>query len=177
VSDTTPQDLMEESLSRPPLRERGWFTWTVRSLVGAVVVGLAALSVYLWMVIGEWSAQNETLRAEALTLGEMLAAERVEAEQQAEELTLVGDQLQNATDRISDLANEEANAVDDRKVIENLASNYRDCAESRQELIDVLTNSNLYFPGKSNSQVEREITEYCEEVEDTHNDYLKDRGN
>ncbi len=156
--------------------ERRWVKVAVRTLLGASLVGLAALSAYLWMVNGQWIEQNDQLRAEALELGETLATERAEAELQAEQLALIGSQLDSATARISDLANEEANAIDDRKLLESLVENYRFCSDQRQTIIDVLTDSRLYFPGSSAAQVERTTTAACNEVNANFEAYQAERA-
>lgn len=173
---STPALLLDTDDAAPAGGQRRWVKWTVRSLVAASIAGLAALSAYLWVVNGDWVSQNEQLRAEALELGETLANERAEAALQAEELALVGTQLENATTRISDLANEEANAIDDRNILENLVENYQFCSDQRQSIIDVLTNSSLYFPGSSAAQVERETTRACDEVNANFKTYLDDRA-
>jgi hypothetical protein len=138
-------------------------------------LALAVLAGYLWFVNSQWVSQNEALRADAVQLGEQLATERALSQEQAESLDLVDSQLTNATSRISDLANEEANALDDRNVLENLLDAYQSCADERQSHIDVLT-SNLVYVGKTSAQVERELIEFCDDVEDGYDEYKKTKA-
>ena len=49
-----------------------------------------------------------------------------------------------------------------------------ECADLRQDHIDVLTDSQLIWTGKTNSQVEREITTFCNELKSSYDKYLKD---
>ncbi len=73
-------------------------------------------------------------------------------------------ELDNATSRITDLANEEAQAKDRESVLIDYVDAMISCTDSRQELINVLTDSRYFFPGRSNSQVEKEVTTYCDGV-------------
>jgi uncharacterized protein with PhoU and TrkA domain len=83
-------------------------------------------------------------------------------------------ELDNATTRISDLANEEAHANDRESVLIDYVDAMISCADSRQRLIDVLTDSRYYFPGKTNSQVESEATKFCNGVSSDFKDFKKE---
>jgi len=139
-----------------------------------IIVALAGLSGYLWWTNAQWVDQNDTLRADAATLGDQLAAARVLTVQQAEDLDIATSELESVTDRVSDLANEEANAIDDRAILEDITNAMIACADQRQEIIRAY-RLNRVFEGKSRLQVENETTAACEDVKDAFEEYLDRR--
>lgn len=149
----------------PPRRKHRvlrWFGWS-SAVLGALA--LVALSAYLVVVSGQWSGQVDELALISKDLGQRVAdaeAAQADAEVRMEAAQL---ELDNAMSRITDLANEEAQAKDRESVLIDYVDAMISCADSRQNLIDVLTTPNLSFEsGKSKAQVEREITTYCDGV-------------
>lgn len=138
-----------------------WFGWT---LAGCAVLALIGLAAYLVDVTRKWENRVDELTLISTDLGQQVAdAQAAQAEAEAR-MQAAQVELANATTRISDLANEEAHANDRESVLIDYVDAMISCADSRQELIDVLTDSRYYFPGKTNSQVEREATAYCDGV-------------
>ena len=141
-------------------------TWIVRILVTLLILGLTAAGVYLTLTTLEWQQ-----RADELTeISEDLAVQVAEAEAQAATDRAVRDealaQLEALKAATSDLANSEANAVDNQQALIDYLDAMTQCSQQRQEIIKVLTDSNLIFEGgKSAAQVERETTAACNELE------------
>lgn len=138
-----------------------WFGW---SSAGLGVLALFGLAVYLIDVTSKWEDRVGELTVISADLGQQAANARVAQAEAEVRMEAAQAELTNATTRISDLANEEAHANDRESVLIDYAEAMISCADSRQELIDVLTDSRLYFPGKTNYQVEREVTAYCDGV-------------
>lgn len=149
----------------PPARRRHrvlrWVGW---SSAGLGVLALIGLSAYLVDVSRQWSDRVDELTVISTDLGQRVAtAESSEADAEAR-MVAAQVELKNATSRISDLANEEAHANDRESVLIDYVDAMISCADSRQKLIDVLTDPHYYFPGKTNFQMEKETTTYCDGV-------------
>lgn len=153
-----------------PARRRRWPI----AVAIVLIVALAGLSGYLWWVNTQWVEQNSTLRAEALSIGEQLAAEQALTAQQAAELENAASELESVTARVSDLANEEANAIDDRAILEEIADALVGCADQRQEIIRAY-RFGLVFDGATRIQVENETTEACEATKDALDEHYERR--
>lgn len=153
----------------PPRRRR----WPM-AVALLLIVALTGLSGYLWWVNTQWVEQNSTLRDEASSIGELLAAEQALAAQQAAELDNAASELESVTSRVSDLANEEANAIDDRAILEDIADALVNCADNRQQIIEVYRTGRT-FVGISRQGRENEVTEACEATIDALDDHHERR--
>ncbi|MFW7415809.1 hypothetical protein [Demequina sp. SO4-18] len=151
------------------VRALGW------TLAATGVAALAGLSGYLWITHDQWVDQNEQLRAEALTLGEELATARAEAGANASALAETQAQLAEATETISTLADGDANASDGLRVATRIIEQTQACADDRDELIGYLKNASQYT-ASSLRQAEDDINEFCDNVEQSWNDYLEDNA-
>lgn len=157
----------------PRRRRLRWLWWTAGSLAVTALLGLCA---YLVVVSNQWSERVDELTVISEDLGTQVSdqtAARLAAESQAASLQ---SQLDTATARITELANEEAKATDHEALWINMVDSVFSCADNRQELIDVLTNSRLYFPGKTNAQVEAELVEYCDGIKSEYTDFKAEIG-
>ncbi|MCB2412592.1 hypothetical protein LGT39_06980 [Demequina sp. TTPB684] len=148
----------------PPRRKRRLLRWLGWSTAGLGVLALVGLSAYLVVVSQQWSDRVDELTAISEDLGQSVADARAAQADAEARMDTARVELENATARISDLANEEAQAKDRESVLIGYVDAALSCADSRQEVIDVLTDPGLIFQGKSNAQVEREVTAYCNEV-------------
>ncbi len=172
VEQTVAVESAPEDAVAPPrrkhrvLRRLGW------SSAALGVLALVGLSAYLVVVSGQWSDRVDELTLISEDLGQRVAD--AESAQADAELRMEAAQveLDNATSRISDLANEEAQANDRESVFIDYVDAMISCADSRQNLIDALTTPNSYFEnGKSKAQVEREVTAYCDGVSSDFSDF------
>lgn len=149
-------------VAAPPRKHSLKWLWI--TLTSLVVAGLIALSVYMIVITNGWRDYAAELEVAVEDLRATAAEDRATTEATQSRLDTVQLQLDNANARITELANEEANATDTRAILRNHMEAMISCADERQELIRALKNSNLYYPGKTKQQVENEITEYCEDV-------------
>jgi len=165
ATDTAPPSPPEADAapSTPKHRRRRlrWLWWTAGSVFVASLAGLCA---YLAVVAHQWSSRVDELTAISQDLGTQVADQTAARQAADANTSTLQSQLDTSKARITDLANQEANAVDHEGVWINLVDSMISCADSRQELIDVLTDSRLYFPGKTNAQYENEVTAYCDGV-------------
>lgn len=147
-------------VAAPKHRRTRWW-WIAGTLA---LVSLAGLCAYLIVVADQWRSRVDDLTEISTSLGQQVADETAARENAEDAASTLQSQLDTATARITDLANEEANATDHEGAWMNLVDAMVDCADGRQDLIDVLTDSRLYFPDKTNAQYERELTTYCDGV-------------
>ena len=159
--------------STPEHRRLSRWWWAAGSLTFAALAGLSA---YLIVVSHQWSNRVDDLTAVSESLGEQVADQTMARQSAEADASTLQSQLDTATARITDLANEEANATDHESVWINLVDAMANCADGRQDLIDVLTNSRLYFPNKTNAQYEDEITAYCDGVKSDYADFKTEIG-
>ncbi len=163
--------------SPAPARKRtGAGAWALRIVVALAVVGMVGLSGYLIWVSTQWQQQVDQLTDINTELGQRVADEQaaaLAARTQADEATAQLDELKT---RVTDLANEEANATDNQSVLINYLDAMVECASGRQELINVLTDSRLYYPDSSPAQVERELVTYCDGIVGQYNDLKQELG-
>ena len=142
----------------PKHRRLRWLWWTTGSIAVASLAGLCA---YLAVVAQQWSDRVDDLTTISQDLGTRVSDETAARQSAEANAATLQSQLDTATARITVLADEEANANDHESVWINLVDSLIDCSNGRQDLIEVLTNPRLYFPGKTNAQVENELTTYC----------------
>lgn len=159
TNDTPPTN--EPAQLRRKHRVLRWIGWSSATLGVLALIGLSA---YLVDVSRQWSDRVDELTVISTDLGQRVAdAESAQADAEAR-MAAARTELDNATSRISDLANEEAHANDRESVLIDYVDAMISCADSRQKLIDVLTDSRYYFPGKTNFQMEKETTTFCDGV-------------
>lgn len=158
--------------SPKPKRLR-WLWWTAGSLAVASLAGLCA---YLAVVANQWSDRVDDLTAISQDLGIQVSDQTAARKTAEAESAMLQSQVDTATARITDLANEEAKANDNQTVWVDLAGALIDCANGRQDLIDVLTNSRLYYKGKTNAQVENDLTTYCTSLTAEYTDITAEIG-
>lgn len=160
-----------------PVRKRaGVGTWILRIVVVLALLAMAGVSGYLIWVSNEWHQQVDQLTEINTELGQKVADEQsaaLTAQANADEAMAQLDELKS---RVTDLANEEANATDNQSVLVNYLDAMVECADGRQELIDVLTDSSLYYPGTTNAAVERELRTYCDGVKEQYNALKQELG-
>jgi hypothetical protein len=161
--DTAPQapGNPDAAPNTPKRRRLRWLWWTAGSVFVASLAGLCA---YLVVVAHQWSGRVDELTAISQGLGTQVADQTAARQTADAKASTLQSQLDTSKARITDLANQEANAVDHEGVWINLVDSMISCADERQNLIDALTTPNSYFVGKSKAQVETEITTYCDEV-------------
>lgn len=168
-----------EEAPAPRKARAGWRKWTLRSVVAVVIVGLLGTSAYLTVVSRQWSDRVDELTAISEDLGSQVATERAAKEQAQSQATEVQSQLDTLKGRVSELANEEANAQDHQDALTNYLDAMISCADQRGEVLDHFygyTWTNSDGRSLSSRQYAAELTTYCEEIKQNYADYKADAG-
>jgi len=157
--------------SPKPKRLR-WLWWTAGSLAVASLAGLCA---YLAVVANQWSDRVDDLTAISQDLGTQVSDQTAARKTAEAESATLQSQVNTATARITDLANEEAKANDNQTVWINLVDSMISCADQRQVVIGAYVNS-MHFQGISNAGYAAEITTYCDSVKAQYTDLKVEIG-
>ncbi len=156
-----------------PPRVTGRTPWIVTiTLLGIALLAVTALAAYLWLVNSQWTGQNTTLRTEATALGTELAASQAEVADLEEQVVTLGGQLDTTSDRLSDLANEEAHAGDDVEYLSDLLDAYASCVANYDEILtDALRNGYTYSNSNASS-VQNDVADYCDSLADAYAEFV-----
>ncbi|WP_291380198.1 hypothetical protein [Demequina sp.] len=150
--------------SVPPRRKRRllrWFGWSFASLGVLALIGLSA---YLVVVSNQWSDRVDELTVISEDLGQSVADARAAQADAEARMDIARVELENATTRITDLANEEAQAKDRESVLIDYVDAMISCADGRAVVIKVLTTRYVFDDGRSASAHARELDAYCDDV-------------
>ncbi len=108
----TPVPERTAALNRIPLSERR--RWQVVAAALALLgLILGGFTIYLWVVSDRWAARADSLEGQAYDLGERLATEQAYVVDQTEQIDILTQQLSTAQQRITELADQSAQAGDD----------------------------------------------------------------
>ncbi|WNM26197.1 hypothetical protein RN607_08285 [Demequina capsici] len=147
--------------------------------ITALALALAsaiALAAYLWLVNSQWTDQNDTLRADAASLGTSLAQAQAQAEDLQTQVQTLQSQLDTATTRLSDVANAEAHAGDDVQYLTDLLDAYASCASSYDDVLtDALKNGYTYDNSNARS-VQADVADYCDSLATAYQQYTAAAG-
>ncbi|WP_062134556.1 hypothetical protein [Demequina aestuarii] len=150
---------------RRAVRAIGW------TAAAAGVAALTGLSGYLWITHSQWQDQNDELRAEALELGDQLATATAELEATVTELSTTQSHLVVAKEKVSTLADQDANATDDLTYAEDMVEQFRICADERAELVGYLKQASRYT-ASSLRDAERSIDDFCDDIDSAWTEHL-----
>ena len=89
--------------------------------VGTASAATAALAAYLWRTTDEWMAESDRLGNTAIELAAARDAIAGELDQAERDLAATEEQLRQAQDRITALADEKAQTADEREVARQVA--------------------------------------------------------
>ncbi|MDN4473698.1 hypothetical protein [Demequina zhanjiangensis] len=160
-----------------PRRTRGRAPWIIAvSLLGVALLATTTLASYLWLVSSQWTSQNDELRAEATELGSELGLAQSQVATLEEQVTTLDGQLDATTERLSDLANEEAHAGDDVEYLSDLIEAYESCIANYDEtLSDALRNGYTYSNSNARS-VQNDVADYCDSLSEAFDEFVADAG-
>ena len=152
--------------------------WLLAGLIVSVVLllAMAALATYLWFVNERWTEQNEALRDTATELGASLGEEQRLAAEQSEQIAALQVELEDVTARISDLANEEAQANDSQDFLEGLADAFVQCIDEHDTLLTQALRNGYSYSNSNARNVQDDLDEYCDELIGAWEDYQAGRG-
>jgi outer membrane murein-binding lipoprotein Lpp len=161
----------DDAITTPVHRRSRGLTVTA-IVLGLLLVVTAALATYLWRTTDEWMAETdrlETVATELATERDLLSAELDQAER---DLAATEEQLHQAQDRITSLANEKAQTADEREVARQVAGSVvvvanqlEVCVRGQSQLITALEDIESYDPA-SVSAFAREVNAACTEALD-----------
>lgn len=154
---------------RPDRRRR----WPVPVLAVLLVLTLAG-GAYLGILARAWAQRSADLEAVAVDLGTQLGQTQADLDQARSELAVVSDQLDVAHQRITELADEKAQAGDDREIQRQLAdyqarvsqaatsvaSALEECVHGQERLIAYLEEADAYDPADL-ARFESEVATFC----------------
>jgi septal ring factor EnvC (AmiA/AmiB activator) len=154
-----------EAQPPPPVRRQGrpWGWIALTTLLVLALAGASALAAYLWQTTTAW--QDETVRVESVAAD--LRAERdelaAELDQSARDLAATDQQLREAQDRITELAQEKAQTADEREIarllvtsVAGVATQLETCVRGQDQLITALSDLEAYDP--------ESVVQYAESV-------------
>lgn len=178
VASAVPQvapELLETAPAEPAPRKRR-ARWLWPTLAAVSLTGMAGLSVYLAVVAFQWSDQVDKLTVISTDLGATVTDATTERDAAVAERDAMAAQLEAAKARITELANEEANAKDSESVLIEYVDAMRACSDQRAEIIRVLLNKNLVFEGTTPRAVEAETAAQCDQIASDFDAYKAELG-
>jgi outer membrane murein-binding lipoprotein Lpp len=167
-------------LARPRKRSPALIGATI--VLGLLLLGTAALAIYLWRTTDEWMADADRLE----TVATELAAERDlltgQLDQTERDLTATEEQLHEAQNRITALADEKAQTADEREVARQVAGSVvvvanqlEVCVRGQSQLITALEDVEAYDPA-SVSAFARDVSSACNDALDGSKDIKRQLG-
>lgn len=156
--------------SLPPHQRRSPARWWIAVLV-MIVLGLAGLAGYLWVVNGQWQTQNDDLRVQTANLTDQVAG--LTADNEALHVTIdeVQANLDGATGKVTALADSSAQARDKSAFLSELTESFSECASVQDRHIAHLRNASRYT-ASSLAAEGRDVDEYCDGVAQAYRDFL-----
>jgi septal ring factor EnvC (AmiA/AmiB activator) len=155
-----------------PVRRRSTALTVTAIVFGLLLVATAALATYLWRTTDDWMAEADRLENVATGLAterDLLTGELDQAER---DLAATEEQLREAQDRITALADEKAQTADEREVARQVAGSVvvvanqlEVCVRGQSQLITALEEIEAYDPA-SVSAFARDVSAACNEALD-----------
>lgn len=155
----TPVSTGTSPIDRIPLsHKRRWIVLT--SVLGVLLVVMTAFTIYLWDVSKAWEKQVGDITAVSEDLGSRLAAEQSEVVRQQEQLDVLSEQLSTAQQRITELADLNAQTGDDVQFYVQEINRQRElattgaavaaalnrCVEGHKQLVIYIRDADNYDP-------------------------------
>jgi septal ring factor EnvC (AmiA/AmiB activator) len=152
-------------------RRAPWLTATA-IVLGLLFTATAVLAVYLWRTTDEWMAESDRLENTTIELAAARDTLAGELDQAERDLAATEEQLRQAQDRITALADEKAQTADEREVARQVAGSVvvvanqlEVCVRGQSQLITALEDIESYDL-QSVSAFAREVSAACGEALD-----------
>jgi hypothetical protein len=157
----TPVSTGTSPIDRIPLsHKKRWIILT--SILGVLLAVMIGFTIYLWDVSKDWEAQVGEITAVSEDLGSRLAAEQAEVVRQQEQIDVISEQLSTAQQRITELADLNAQTGDDVQFYVQEINRQRElattgaavaaalerCIEGHEQLVIYLRNEDNYDPAE-----------------------------
>ena len=140
--------------------------------LGLLLAATAALATYLWRTTDDWMAESDRLENTAIELAAARDAISGELDQAERDLASTEEQLRQAQDRITALADEKAQTADEREVARQVAGSVvvvanqlEICVRGQSQLITALEDIASYDPATV-SAFAREVSAACSQALD-----------
>lgn len=182
----TPVPERTGALNRIPLNERRRWQ-VVGGVLALVALVLGGFTIYLWIVSDRWAARADSLEGEAHDLGQRLATEQAYVVDQTEQIDILTQQLSTAQKRITELADQSAQAGDDVAFAEqeiaylselvtlggsvSLALNR--CTNEQKTLVGYLENSAAYTPADI-AEFKASVDALCTAAQSANSEFQKE---
>ena len=161
----------DHAITTPPRRRSTGLRLTSIAL-GLLLAAAAAMAAYLWRTTDEWMAEADRVETVATDLAAQRDQLTGELDQAERDLAATEEQLREAQDRITSLANEKAQTADEREVARQVAGSVvvvanqlEVCVRGQSQLITALEDIEAYDPA-SVSAFAREVSGACNEALD-----------
>jgi methyl-accepting chemotaxis protein len=155
-----------------PIRHRPAGLTVAAIVLGLLLLATAALATYLWRTTDEWRAEADRLEILATEFAAQRDLFADELDQAERDLNATEEQLREAQNRITSLADEKAQTADEREVarqvagsVVSVANQLEVCVRGQSQLITALENVEDYNPA-SVSAFAREVSGACNEALD-----------
>ncbi|MGH8823722.1 MAG: hypothetical protein ACRDVN_04515 [Jiangellaceae bacterium] len=160
----------DATMGRPVRRRRPrWLIATAIVLALGLAVA-ATLAAYLWRTTDEWMTESDRLESVATDLAAERDALTADLDQAERDLAATEEQLREAQDRITALAEEKAQTADEREVARLIAGNVAGvanqlevCVRGQGQLITALEDVEAYDP-VSVSEFARQVADACNQA-------------
>ncbi|WP_061960340.1 hypothetical protein [Demequina flava] len=153
----------------PPKRRLPWIISTIALLL--LLIGGAYLGWRMYEVNTEWQAYAGDLEMANYELGEQIAQEQATVVEKEAEVDLLSEQLANSNDRLLDLADEKASAVDGQEFNEQLIEGLnttlslgQTATASLNSCIDGLEQLNEYLAAPEDEYDPEQVEDYADGV-------------
>jgi hypothetical protein len=160
----------DATLGRPIRRRRPRWLIATAIVLALALAAAAALATYLWQTTDEWMAESDRLTAVATDLAGERDTLTAELDQVRRDLAATEEQLREAQDRITALAEEKAQTADEREVarlvagdVVGVANQLEVCVRGQGQLITALEDVEAYDPA-SVSEFARQVADACSQA-------------
>lgn len=160
----------DAALGRPVRRRRPRWLLATAIVLALALAAAAALATYLWQTTDEWMAESDRLTAVATDLATERDTLTADLDQARRDLAATEEQLREAQDRITALAEEKAQTADEREVarlvagdVVGVANQLEVCVRGQGQLITALEDVEAYDPA-SVSEFARQVADACNQA-------------
>jgi outer membrane murein-binding lipoprotein Lpp len=160
----------DAALGRPARRRRPRWLIATAIVLALALAAAAALATYLWQTTDEWMAESDRLTAVATDLATERDTLTADLDQARRDLAATEEQLREAQDRITALAEEKAQTADEREVarlvagdVVGVANQLEVCVRGQGQLITALEDVEAYDPAAV-SEFARQVADACSQA-------------
>ena len=157
----------------PQRRRHALALWVTVAVLIVILIGLLWVTISSAIAARAWEDRVDELTGISKDLGSQVADERAQRKAAEAQIDEVQSQLDTLKARVTDLANEEANAIDTAAAFDGYVDAAMICANERGKLIDGYGSMWRTEDGRTltTAGMADEITAYCTEVQANIDDF------